>query len=68
LALVHEIQPFCDNIYVVPQLWGLPIMNLQVDGFLRERVMMLKLPIIWRSLGMAGSSAARFAVGAAVSP
>ncbi len=43
LALVHEIQPFCDNIYVVPQLWGLPIMNLQVDGFLRERVMMLKL-------------------------
>jgi Undecaprenyl-phosphate galactose phosphotransferase WbaP len=43
LALVHELQPYCDNIYVVPQLWGLPIMNLQVDGFLRERVMMLKL-------------------------
>jgi len=43
LALVQELQPFCDNIYVVPQLWGLPIMNLQVDGFLRERVMMLKL-------------------------
>ena len=43
LALVHELQPLCDNIYVVPQLWGLPIMNLQVDGFLRERVMMLKL-------------------------
>jgi Undecaprenyl-phosphate galactose phosphotransferase WbaP len=43
LALVHELQPHCDNIYVVPQLWGLPMMNLQVDGFLRERVMMLKL-------------------------
>jgi Undecaprenyl-phosphate galactose phosphotransferase WbaP len=43
LALVHELQPCCDNIYVVPQLWGLPMMNLQVDGFLRERVMMLKL-------------------------
>jgi undecaprenyl-phosphate galactose phosphotransferase len=43
LALVHELQPYCDNIYVVPQLWGLPMMNLQVDGFLRERVMMLKL-------------------------
>jgi len=43
LALVQDLQPFCDNIYVVPQLWGLPIMNLQVDGFLRERVMMLKL-------------------------
>jgi Undecaprenyl-phosphate galactose phosphotransferase WbaP len=43
LALVNELQPHCDNIYVVPQLWGLPMMNLQVDGFPRERVMMLKL-------------------------
>ena len=43
LALIHELQPYCDNIYVVPQLWSLPMMNLQVDGFLRERVMMLKL-------------------------
>jgi undecaprenyl-phosphate galactose phosphotransferase len=43
LALVHEFQPYCGNVYVVPQLWGLPMMNLQVDGFLRERVMMLKL-------------------------
>jgi undecaprenyl-phosphate galactose phosphotransferase len=43
LALVHELQPYCGNVYVVPQLWGLPMMNLQVDGFLRERVMMLKL-------------------------
>jgi undecaprenyl-phosphate galactose phosphotransferase len=43
LALVNELQPYCDNIYVVPQLWGLPMMNLQVDGFPRERVMMLKL-------------------------
>src|SRR5216684_3055374 len=43
LALVHELQPYCDSIYVVPQLWGLPMMNLQIDGFLRERVMMLKL-------------------------
>jgi len=43
LALVHELQPCCDNVYLVPQLWGLPMMNLQVDGFPRERVMMLKL-------------------------
>ena len=43
LAIVHELQPYCGNVYVVPQLWGLPMMNLQVDGFLRERVMMLKL-------------------------
>jgi Undecaprenyl-phosphate galactose phosphotransferase WbaP len=43
LVLVHQLQPDCDSIYVVPKLWGLPMMNLQVDGFLRERVMMLKL-------------------------
>jgi Undecaprenyl-phosphate galactose phosphotransferase WbaP len=43
LALVHELQASCGYVYVVPQLWGLPMMNLQVDGFLRERVMMLKL-------------------------
>jgi undecaprenyl-phosphate galactose phosphotransferase len=43
LALVHSLQPRCESIYVVPQLWGLPLMNLKVDGFLRERLMMLKL-------------------------
>jgi undecaprenyl-phosphate galactose phosphotransferase len=43
LALVQEFQPYCGSIYVVPQMWGLPMMNLQVEGFLRERVMMLKL-------------------------
>jgi Undecaprenyl-phosphate galactose phosphotransferase WbaP len=43
LVLVHQLQPDCDSIYVVPKLWGLPMMNLHVDGFLRERVMMLKL-------------------------
>jgi undecaprenyl-phosphate galactose phosphotransferase len=43
LALVHDLQPRCESIYVVPQLWGLPLMNLKIDGFLRERLMMLKL-------------------------
>jgi Undecaprenyl-phosphate galactose phosphotransferase WbaP len=43
LALVHRLQPHCNNIYVVPQSWGLPMMNLQVEGLLGERVMMLKL-------------------------
>jgi Undecaprenyl-phosphate galactose phosphotransferase WbaP len=43
LAIVHTLQPCCDTIYVVPHLWGLPMMNLHVDGFLRERVLMLKL-------------------------
>jgi Undecaprenyl-phosphate galactose phosphotransferase WbaP len=42
-ALVHALQPSCDSIYIVPQLWALPIMNLQVEGLLRERMMMLKL-------------------------
>jgi Undecaprenyl-phosphate galactose phosphotransferase WbaP len=43
LKLVHQLQQRCESIYVVPQLWGLPMMNLRVDGFLRERLMMLKL-------------------------
>ncbi len=43
MNLVHELQPECESMYVVPQLWGLPMMNLRVDGFLRERLMMLKL-------------------------
>jgi undecaprenyl-phosphate galactose phosphotransferase len=43
LALVHDLQQVCESIYVVPQLWGLPMMNLRVDGFLHERLMMLKL-------------------------
>ncbi len=43
LKLVHTLQQYCESIYVVPQLWGLPMMNLRVDGFLRERLMMLKL-------------------------
>lgn len=43
IALIGRLQPHCDSIYVVPHLWGLPMMNLQIDGFLRERVMMLKL-------------------------
>jgi Undecaprenyl-phosphate galactose phosphotransferase WbaP len=43
LSLVHQLQQRCESIYVVPQLWGLPMMNLRVDGFLRERLMMLKL-------------------------
>lgn len=42
-ALVHDLQPVCDSIYIVPQLWALPIMNLQVEGLLRERMMVLKL-------------------------
>ena len=43
LTLVHGLQPACESLYVVPQLWGLPLMNLRIDGFLRERLMMLKL-------------------------
>jgi Undecaprenyl-phosphate galactose phosphotransferase WbaP len=43
LAIVHRVQLYCESIYVVPALWGLPMMNLQVDGFLHARLMMLKL-------------------------
>jgi Undecaprenyl-phosphate galactose phosphotransferase WbaP len=43
LLMLHHLQAHCDNIYIVPQSWGLPMMNLQVEGLLGERVMMLKL-------------------------
>jgi Undecaprenyl-phosphate galactose phosphotransferase WbaP len=43
LSIIEELQPHCGNIYVVPKMWGLPLMNLQVEGLLHERVMMLKL-------------------------
>jgi undecaprenyl-phosphate galactose phosphotransferase len=43
LDLVHKLQRHCESIYVVPHLWGLSMMNVQLDGFLRERLMMLKL-------------------------
>jgi len=43
VALVHRLQSYCESIYVVPQLWGLPMMHLQIEGFLRQRVMMFKL-------------------------
>ncbi len=43
LALVHDLQALCESIYVVPNVWGLPMMNLQVDGFLEQQVLMLKV-------------------------
>jgi undecaprenyl-phosphate galactose phosphotransferase len=43
VTLVHRLQSYCESIYVVPQLWGLPMMHLQIEGFLRQRVMMFKL-------------------------
>ena len=43
LGLLYRLQPVCESICVVPNLWALPTMNLKVDAFLRERVLMLKL-------------------------
>lgn len=43
LSIIAELQPHCGNMYVVPKMWGLPLMNLRVEGLLHERVMMLKL-------------------------
>src|SRR5262249_50026348 len=43
LLFVYQYQPFFANFYFVPLAWALPMMNLHVDGFLRQRVMMLKL-------------------------
>jgi undecaprenyl-phosphate galactose phosphotransferase len=43
LALVHDLQPLCESIYVVPNLWDLPMTNLQLDGLLEQQVLMLKV-------------------------
>jgi undecaprenyl-phosphate galactose phosphotransferase len=42
-SLVHDLQPLSETIYVVPRMWGLPMMNLHIDGFLRQQVLMLKI-------------------------
>lgn len=43
LALVYQLQGLTETLYVVPNLWGLPMMNLQLDGFLDQQVQMLKM-------------------------
>jgi len=43
VAIVQKLQAYCECVYVVPHVAGLPMMHLQVDGFLRERVMLFKL-------------------------
>jgi Undecaprenyl-phosphate galactose phosphotransferase WbaP len=43
LALVQEVQLYCENTFIVPALWGLSMMNSQVDGFLHSKLMMLRL-------------------------
>ncbi len=43
VKLVRQLQGLCESIYVVPKLWGLPMMNLQIDGFLQQQVLMLKV-------------------------
>ena len=42
LALMHELQPLCNNLYLIPNVAGLPMMSLQVDAFLDHRLLMLK--------------------------
>jgi undecaprenyl-phosphate galactose phosphotransferase len=42
LLLMHELQPLCNNLYLVPNVAGMPMMNLQVNTFLDHRLLMLK--------------------------
>jgi Undecaprenyl-phosphate galactose phosphotransferase WbaP len=42
-ALVCQLQGLTETLYVVPNLWGLPMMNLQLDGFLDQQIQMLKV-------------------------
>jgi len=43
LALVYQLQGLTETLYVVPNVWGLPMMNLQLDGFLDQQIQMLKV-------------------------
>jgi len=43
LTLLHELQGLTEAIYVVPNLWGMPMMNLQLDGFLDQQICILKI-------------------------
>jgi undecaprenyl-phosphate galactose phosphotransferase len=42
-ALVYQLQSLTETLYVVPTIWGLPMMNLQLDGFLDQQIQMLKV-------------------------
>ena len=41
--VVGQLQSLTESLYVVPHLWGLPMMNLQLDGFLDEQIQLLKV-------------------------
>src|SRR5439155_8126915 len=43
LALVYQLQGLTETLYIVPNLWGLPMMNLQLDGFLDQQIQMFKV-------------------------
>jgi Undecaprenyl-phosphate galactose phosphotransferase WbaP len=43
LPLVHSLQGLAETVYVVPASEGLPMMNLQLDGFLDQQVCILKI-------------------------
>lgn len=47
LALVYQLQGLAETLYLIPNLWGLPMMNLQVDGFLDQQIQMFK---VWNNL------------------
>ena len=41
--VVGKLQALTESLYVVPHLWGLPMMNLQLDGFLDQQIQLLKV-------------------------
>ncbi len=41
--LVYRIQPYVNNLRVIPNLFGLPLGNLEVETFFMQKLIMLKI-------------------------
>lgn len=42
LNLIYRIQPFVNNLTIVPDLFGMPLANIEVDTFYNEKAILLK--------------------------
>lgn len=43
LNLVYQLQPFVHNITIAPDVYGIPVTNLQVDTLFKQKTVMLKI-------------------------
>ena len=43
LELFYRVQPYVRNVYIVPDLLGLPISNITIEPLVDEKIMLLKI-------------------------